>query len=94
MRACGVARYKPPMSSREHEALDIYEMERMVARALVELVDDRARPSISVKTLASRTGLPARRVREVTDAWNLRTLSGDELYLTPDAMDKARELAE
>jgi hypothetical protein len=86
-------RYKRPMSSREHEHLDIYEMERMVARALIALVDDReTHHRITPKLLASRSGLPLRRVREVTNEWNLQTLSGDEYWLGPGSVDRVREL--
>ena len=66
----------------EHEQLDIDEMERRVARALLELVDASGeRRAITARLLATRTQLPLRRVREITDAGELRTLSGDELWL-------------
>lgn len=88
-------RYTLFMTNREPEALDIHQMERMVAQALVDLVDDRStRHSITVKALAARSGLPVRRVREVTDAWNLRTLSGEELFLAPGSVDRARDIVE
>lgn len=68
--------------SREHEQLDIDEMERRVAHALLAAVDAPGeRQAITAKLLAERSGLPLRRVREITDAWGLRTLSGDELWL-------------
>ena len=68
--------------SREHEQLDIDEMERRVARALVDLVDAPGeRQAITARLLAERSRLPLRRVREITDAWELRTLSGEELWL-------------
>jgi hypothetical protein len=74
-----------------HEELDIHEMERMVAAALIELVDDpRVHHRITPKLLALRSKLPLRRVREVTDEWNLQTLSGDEYWLGPDAIERAR----
>lgn len=83
------------MANREHESLDIHEIERKVAQALVDLVDDRrGRQVVTVKLLASRAGLPVRRVREVTDSWNLRTLSGEELFLAPGSVDRARDLVE
>lgn len=83
------------MKRQEYEQLDIHEMERMVAQALVDLVDDpHERHRITLKLLATRTRLPLRRVREVTDGWNLRALSGDELWLGPGSVDAARALCE
>jgi hypothetical protein len=82
------------VKDRAHEQLDIHEIERMVARALIEFVDDaNERQRITAKRLAERTGLPLRRVREVTDAWNLQTLSGDELWLGPGSVERARACA-
>jgi hypothetical protein len=83
------------MKNREHEQLDIHEMERRVASALIELVDDpKDRHRITAKLLAVRSKLPLHRVREVTDAWNLQTLSGDEYWLGPGSVERARELCE
>ena len=83
------------MQSREHEHLDIDEMERRVALALLELVDDaRERQRITPKLLAARTRLPIRRIREVTDAWNLQTLSGDEYWLGPGSVEHVRQRAD
>jgi hypothetical protein len=82
------------MSSSQDEFLDIHEMERRVARALVALVDDRdTQHRITPKLLASRSGLSVRRVREVTNDWNLQTLSGDEYWLHPVLMEQVRALA-
>jgi hypothetical protein len=79
---------------REHELLDVHEMERMVARALVELIEDRTTAHhISARVLAARTKLPLRRVREVVALWELRTVSGDALCLTAEAVAHARTLA-
>jgi hypothetical protein len=76
---------------REHEQLDIDEMERRVARALLAVVDAPGeRQAISAKLLAQRTQLPLRRVREITDAWELRTLSGDELWLGSGSVGRVR----
>jgi hypothetical protein len=81
------------MNRREYEQLDIHEMERRVARALIELVDDpHERHRITLKLLAARSDLPLRRVREVTDAWHLQALSGDELWLVPGSVEAARKL--
>lgn len=81
------------MSSKEHEQLDVYEMERMVAQALVDLVDAPGEQHrITARLLAARTKLPLYRVREVTDAWNLQTLSGDALWLGPDSLEHARQV--
>ena len=81
------------MDGREHEQLDIHEMERRVAVALIELVDDpRERHRITPRLLATRSNLPVRRVREVTDDWNLQTLSGDEYWLAPGSVEHARAL--
>jgi hypothetical protein len=81
------------MNRQDYEQLDIQEMERMVARALVHLVDDpHERHRITLKRLAAQTKLPLRRVREVTDAWNLHALSGDELWLGPGSVEAARTL--
>lgn len=77
--------------NREHEQLDIDEMERRVARALLDAVDAPGeRQRISAKFLAESTQLPLRRVREITDAWELRTLSGDELWLGSGAVARIR----
>ena len=77
--------------SSEHEHLDIDEMERRVARALLALVDAPGeRQAITAKLLASRSQLPLRRVREITDAWELRTLSGDELWLGSGSVARIR----
>jgi hypothetical protein len=82
------------MNGREHEQLDIHEMERRVAVALIELVDDpHEHHRITPKLLAARCKLPLRRVREVTEEWNLQTLSGDEYWLGPDPMQRARDRA-
>jgi hypothetical protein len=85
----------PAMNRQEYEQLDIHQMERMVARALLALVDDsREHQRITLKRLATRTQLPLHRVREVTDAWNLQALSGDELWLIPGTVERARALCE
>jgi hypothetical protein len=77
----------------EHKHLDIHEMERRVAAALVKLVDDPGeRQRITPRLLARLTNLPLHRVREVTDGWNLQTLSGDEYWLGPGSVAHAREL--
>lgn len=82
------------MNSREHEQLDIYEMERMVAVALIALIDDaREQHRITPKLLAQRTGLPLRRVREVTDEWNLQMISGDEYRFHPGSVEQIRARA-
>jgi hypothetical protein len=81
------------MTEREHEQLDIHEMERRVAAALIELVDDpNERHRITPRLLAARSKLPLRRVREVTDDWNLQTISGDEYWLGPGSVERARAL--
>jgi len=83
------------MNRKEYEQLDVHEIERMVARALLELVDDaHERQRITIKLLAARSKLPLHRVREVTDAWNLQALSGDELWLIPGTVERARALCE
>ena len=77
--------------SREHEQLDVDEMERRVARALLAIVDAPGeRQAITPKLLAERCQLPLRRVREITEAWELRTLSGDELWLGTGSMARIR----
>ena len=82
------------MESSTQELLDIHEMERRVAVALIELVDDpQERHRITPKLLAARSKLPLRRVREVTNEWNLQTLSGDEYWLSPGSMEQARASA-
>jgi hypothetical protein len=81
------------MSAKQHEQLDVYEMERMVAEALIALVDGPgAQQPISARLLATRTKLPLYRVREVTDAWDLQTLSGDAFWLGPESLARARKL--
>lgn len=81
------------MSEREQD-LDIDEIERRVAQALVDLVDGPGeQPKITIKLLAARSKLSLRRVREVTNEWQLRTISGDELFLAPGTVDHARERA-
>jgi hypothetical protein len=81
------------MSTKEHEQLDIHEMEHMVAQALIELVDAPGeQPGISARLLAARTKLPLHRVREVTDEWNLQTLSGDAFWLGPESLERARRV--
>jgi hypothetical protein len=82
------------MSDREHEQLDIDEMERRVASALIALVDDpHEQHRITPKLLAARSRLPVRRVREITEAWNLQTLSGDEYWFGPGTIQHARARA-
>ncbi|MFT3923336.1 MAG: hypothetical protein QM778_12450 [Myxococcales bacterium] len=81
------------MPRRDHEQLDIYEMERLVARAVVDLIDDPRAPAITFKGLVARTELPKHRVREVIDEWQLRTVSGDEYLLTPELVEHIRRLA-
>jgi hypothetical protein len=81
------------MKDREHEGLDIHEMERRVAGALIELVDGPGeRQRITLKLLAARTNLPQRCVREIMDEWNLQTLSGDEYWLRSGSLERARAL--
>jgi hypothetical protein len=81
------------MKDREHEGLDIHEMERRVAAALIDLVDAPGeRQRITPKLLSARTNLPQRRVREITDEWNLQTLSGDEYWLRSGSLERARAL--
>jgi hypothetical protein len=81
------------MSTREHEQLDVYEMEHMVAQALIELVDAPGEQrGISARTLSARTKLPLHRVREVTDDWNLQTISGDTFWLGPESLERARKV--
>lgn len=81
------------MKDREYESLDIHEMERRVAVALIELVDAPGeRQRITPKLLSARTNLPLRRVREITDDWNLQTLSGDEYSLRAGSLERARAL--
>jgi len=81
------------MKDREHEGLDIQEMERRVAVALIELVDGPGeRQPITLKVLAARTNLPRHRVREITDEWNLQTVSGDEFWLRSGSLERARAL--
>jgi hypothetical protein len=81
------------MTDREHEQLDIHEMERRVAAALIELVDDpQKHHRITPRLLAARSKLPLKRVREVTDDWNLQTISGDEYWLGPGSVERARAL--
>jgi hypothetical protein len=81
------------MKDREHEGLDIHEMERRVAVALIELVDGPGeRQRITPKLLSARTNLPQRRVREITDEWNLQTLSGDVYWLRSGSLERARAL--
>lgn len=81
------------MSEREQD-LDIDEMERRVAQALVDLIDDsREQHKITIKLLSERSKLSPRRVREITNEWQLRTISGDELFLAPGTVDHARERA-
>jgi hypothetical protein len=81
------------MNRQEYEQLDIHEMERRVAAALIDLVDDpKQQHRITLKLLATRSKLPLRRVREVTDTWNLQALSGDELWLGPGSVEAARGL--
>ncbi len=81
------------MKDREYEGLDIHEMERRVAAALIELVDAPGeRRRITPKLLSARTNLPQRCVREITDEWNLQTLSGDEYWLRSGSLERARAL--
>jgi hypothetical protein len=83
------------MEGSAYEQLDIHEMERRVAVALVELVDDpHQHHRVTPRLLAARSKLPLRRVREVTNEWNLQTLSGDEYWLSPDSMEQARASAD
>lgn len=80
--------------SRKQEPLDIHEMERRIAQAIVDLVDDAAtQHRITLALLAARTKLSARRIREVTDEWNLQTLSGDEYWFALGMLDRIREVA-
>lgn len=82
------------MSDREHEQLDIDEMELRVALALIALVDDpHEQHRITPKLLAARSKLPLRRVREVAEAWNLQTLSGDEYWFGSGTLQHARARA-
>lgn len=81
------------MQRKDHEQLDIHEMERMVAQALLGLIDDPRQPPITFKLLVSRSGLPKHRVREVVEDWQLRAVSGDEYLLTPAMVERVRTLA-
>ncbi len=81
------------MPRKDHEQLDIHEMERMVAQAMLGLIDDPDQPPITFKLLVSRAGLPKHRVREVVEDWQLRPVSGDEYLLTPAVVERVRELA-
>lgn len=81
------------MNAKSHEELDVQEMERMVARALMALLNAPGEPrSITLKALIEGTGLPKRRVREVVDGWGLRTVSGDAYLLTPHVMEQVEAL--
>lgn len=83
------------MKDREHESLDIHEMERRVAAALVEIVDGPGEPQpVTLTLLAARSKLPRRRVREITDEWNLQTPSGDTYLLSSGSMARVRALCE
>lgn len=51
------------MNRQEYEQLDIHEMERRVAAALIDLVDDpKQQHRITLKLLATRSKLPLHRV--------------------------------
>jgi hypothetical protein len=65
-------------------------MERMVARATLELIDDPGQPTVTFSRLVKLTGLPKHRVREVIDEWGWRTVSGDEFLLTPTLVERVR----
>jgi hypothetical protein len=80
------------MHRKDHDQLDIHEMERLVARALLELVDDPAQPPITFKLLVTRSELPKHRVREVIEEWGLRTVSGDEYLLSPAMVERVRSV--
>lgn len=81
--------------SRQHEQLDVNELERLLARTLVALVDaPREQLRISARLLAETSGIPLRRVREVLDEWQLQTVTGDALFLTPDVLEQVRALAQ
>ena len=83
------------MKDKEHEGLDIHEMERRVAVALIELVDGPGeRQPVTLKLLSSRTNLPPRLVREIMDEWNLQTVSGDAYWLRSGSLERARALCE
>jgi hypothetical protein len=80
------------MPRKDHEQLDVYEMERIVAQALLELADDPEQKPITFSLLVKRSDLPKHRVREVVDAWELRTVSGEEYLLTPALLERVRSV--
>jgi hypothetical protein len=80
------------MQRKDYEQLDVQEMERMVARAALELVDDPERPAVTFARLVKLAGLPKHRVREVIEEWGLRAVSGDEFLLTPTLVERLRGL--
>lgn len=83
------------MKDREHESLNIHEVERRVAVALIEIVDSPGdHQPITLTLLAARSKLPRRRVREVTDEWNLQTPSGDTYLLSSGSMARVRAVCE
>lgn len=76
------------------EEPDIDEVERRVAQALVDMVDDAREPQrITIKSLAQRGDVSIRQVREIVREWQLQTITGDELFLAPGSVDHARERA-
>jgi hypothetical protein len=81
------------MKRDEYEQLDVFEVERILATTLIDLIDDpHEQHIITLALLTSRSGLPKRRVRELTEEWELRTMSGDEYMLTPELVERVREL--
>jgi hypothetical protein len=80
------------MKRDDYEQLDIFEMERLVAGALVD--DPHEQHAITLSLLATRSGLPKRRVREITEELGMQTISSDEYLLTPEIVERVREVLE
>gem|GEM_PF-5549181 len=89
----GSAKVRHAMAHKDDEQLDVEEMERMVARAVIDLLDAPGAQPVTFRDLVRRTGLPKHRVREVVEEWQLRTLSGDEYLFTPESLEPIRKRA-